>query len=459
MTSRERPERDDALDPSAAVALARATDEGIAEPGRTSTIAALASRNFRLFWSGLLISSLGMWMQMFGQGYLVVQLAVRDGVPQFAPLYLGLVGLARAIPGLTFGLFGGVVADRADRRQLLLTTQIAAAVVAGVLAILTITDRINIVEVILLGALSSMVLAFDAPTRQSMVPGLVERRHLSSAVGLTSAAFNGAQFIGPLLGGLLYIPLGIGGLFALNSISYLAVIGALLRMEVQSATRVRDQSVMRALREGLGYIRRDPVVRWIVILTAGSATLARPYPQLLPAITEQVLRVGAVELSWLMGASGLGSLIGALATASLGGRKRRGLVIIGSVGALGLFLALFAIQRDMLAAVPLMVFVGFFVMLFMGTANTLLQLRTPDHLRGRVMSVQTMMMMGIVPLGVMLMGSVGTFVGVDATVLVGGLLLAVLAVFAGLRSAALRQATGERHGSRRPRSEAQDTVA
>jgi MFS family permease len=459
MTSRGDPERENALDPSAAVALARATDEGIAEPGRTSTIAALASRNFRLFWSGLLISSLGMWMQMFGQGYLVVQLAVRDGVPQFAPLYLGLVGLARAIPGLTFGLFGGVVADRADRRQLLLTTQIAAAVVAGVLAILTITDRINIVEVILLGSLSSMVLAFDAPTRQSMVPGLVARRHLSSAVGLTSAAFNGAQFIGPLLGGLLYIPLGVGGLFALNSISYLAVIAALLRMEVRSATRVRDQSVMRALREGLGYIRRDPVVRWIVILTAGSATLARPYPQLLPAITEQVLRVGAVELSWLMGASGLGSLIGALATASLGGRKRRGLVIIGSVGALGLFLALFAVQRDMLTAVPLMVLVGFFVMLFMGTANTLLQLRTPDHLRGRVMSVQTMMMMGIVPLGVMLMGSVGTFVGVDVTVLVGGLLLAVLAVFAGLRSAALRQATGERHGSRRPRSEAEDTVA
>jgi len=311
----------------------------------------------------------------------------------------------------------------------------------------------------LLGAMSSMVLAFDAPTRQSMVPGLVERRHLSSAVGLTAAAFNGAQFIGPLLGGLLYIPLGVGGLFALNSISYLAVIVALLRMDAQAAPRVRDQSVMRALREGLGYIRRDPVVRWIVILTAGSATLARPYPQLLPAITEQVLRVGAVELSWLMGASGLGSLVGALATASLGGRKRRGLVIIGSVGALGVFLALFALQRDMLTAVPLMMLVGFSVMLFMGTANTLLQLRTPDHLRGRVMSVQTMMMMGIVPLGVMIMGSVGTFVGVDVTVLIGGVLLTALAVYAGLRSAALRQARGERQGPRRQRSQAQDTVA
>jgi MFS family permease len=424
-------------------------DDTLVEPGRTSTIAALASRNFRLFWVGLLVSSIGMWMQMFGQGYLVVQLAVRDGVPHFAPLYLGLVGLSRAIPGLTFGLFGGVVADRADRRQLLLTTQIAASVIAGTLAILTITERINIVEVLLLGALNSMVHSFEAPTRQSMVPALVPRRHLSSAVGLSSAAFNGAQFIGPLLGGLLYIPLGVGGLFAVNAVSYLAIVAALLRMDLPPVTRAQSESVMRSIREGLHYIRRDPVVRWVVILTAGSATLARPYPQLLPAITQQVLNVGAVELSWLMAASGAGALAGALATASLGNLKRRGLVVIASAGALGLLLAAFAIQRTLLGALPILILVGFSAMLFMGMANTLLQLRTPDHLRGRVMSVQTMMMMGVVPLGVMAMGSVGTFLGVDVSMFAGGVLLVVLASYAGIRSVALRRATG-RPGSQRP---------
>ena len=171
------------------------------EPGRTSAIAALRYRDFRLFWFGLLVSNIGTWMQMFGQGYLVVLLAVRDGVPQLAPLYLGLVGLARAIPGLALGLFGGAVADRTDRRRLLLVTQSAAAVTASILATLAITDKINIVEILLLGALNSTIFAFDAPTRQSMVPRLVPERDLMSAIGLNSAAFNGPQIIGPVIGG------------------------------------------------------------------------------------------------------------------------------------------------------------------------------------------------------------------------------------------------------------------
>lgn len=425
---------------ASAAALAGVSDANLLEPGRTSTIAALASRDFRLFWTGLLVSSLGMWMQMFGQGYLVVQLAIRDGVPQLAPLYLGLVGLSRAIPGLTFGLFGGAVADRSDRRRLLLATQSAAAVIAGILAILTITEHINIVEVLLLGALNSMIFAFDAPTRQSMVPGLVPRQHLTSAIGLNAAAFNGAQLIGPLLGGLLYIPLGVGGLFAINAISYLAVVAALLKMEPPPILRRRDQSVLRSIREGLGYIRGEPVVRWVIILTAGSAILARPYPQLLPAVTEQILRVGAVELSWLMGASGAGSLVGALATASLGNLERRGRVLIGSAMALGLLLSAFAVQRTLLGALPLLALVGFSAMLFMGMANTLLQVRTPDHLRGRVMSVHTMVFIGVIPLGVMVLGSLGTFLGVDTAMFLGGLALTALAVFGAVRSQALRRA-------------------
>src|SRR5579859_4133844 len=172
-----------------APALEGATTDAAAvvEPGRSNAIAALRYREFRLFWFGLIVSNTGTWMQMFGQGYLVVQLAVRDGVPQLAPLYIGLVGLARAIPGLTFGLFGGVVADRADRRRLLLLTQSLAGVTAAALAVLTISGRIDIVQILMLGAINSLIFSFDAPTRQSMVPRLVPEGDLMSAIGLNSA--------------------------------------------------------------------------------------------------------------------------------------------------------------------------------------------------------------------------------------------------------------------------------
>src|SRR2546427_5733359 len=204
-----------------------------AEPGRTTAIAALAYRDFRLFWIALVVSNIGTWMQQFGLGWLVVQLAIRDGAPQLAPLYLGLVGLARAVPGLAFGLFGGVVADRADRRRLLTVTQTSAGILAALLGVLTIAGQINIVEVLLISALNSIIFSFDAPTRQAMVPRLVSDRQLMSAIGLNSAAFNGATLVGPLVGGVLIIPFGVGGLMLINAISYLAIVIALLLMRPQ----------------------------------------------------------------------------------------------------------------------------------------------------------------------------------------------------------------------------------
>ena len=419
------------------------------EPGRTSALAALRYRDFRLFWFGLLVSNVGTWMQMFGQGYLVVLLAVRDGVPQLAPLYLGLVGLARAIPGLTLGLFGGAVADRTDRRRLLTVTQSAAAITAATLAMLAITDKINIVEILLLGALNSTIFAFDAPTRQSMVPRLVPERDLMSAIGLNSAAFNGPQIIGPVIGGLIYAPFvdrptfGAGLLFFINAISYLAVVGALLRMRPVAVTaRDTDVSLLDSIREGLAYVRSDVVVKWIVILAAATALFARPYIQLLPAVAHEVLKVGAVELSWMLAASGVGSLAGALATAALGGLKRRGAVLIGASIAFGVFLVGFTLQRQLLPALPLLVLLGFSTMVFLGMANGLLQTRSPDHLRGRVMSVYTMVFMGLMPLGSMVMGSIGSFAGIGTGLLAGGVLCTLVALYAGARIDELRQATG-----------------
>ena len=418
------------------------------EPGRTSAIAALRYRDFRLFWFGLLVSNVGTWMQMFGQGYLVVLLAVRDGVPQLAPLYLGLVGLARAIPGLALGLFGGALADRTDRRRLLLVTQSAAAVTAAILATLAITDKINIVEILLLGALNSTIFAFDAPTRQSMVPRLVPERDLMSAIGLNSAAFNGPQIIGPVIGGLIFAPFtdrpafGAGLLFSINAISYLAVVAALLRMRpVPVIGTSGDVTMLESIREGLAYIRQDPVVKWIVILAGATALFARPHIQLLPAVAHDLLRVGAVELSWMLAASGLGALLGSLGTAALGGLRQRGALLIGSSIAFGALLAVFATQRTLLPTLPILVLLGCSTMVFLGMANGLLQTRAPDHLRGRVMSVYTMMFMGLMPLGSMLMGSLGSVAGIGSALLAGGAACALVALYAGARIAPLREAT------------------
>ena len=415
-----------------------------AEPGRTSTLAALEFRDFRLFWFGLLVSNIGSWMQIYGLGWLVVQLAIRDGVPQLAPFYLGLVGLARAIPGLTFGLFGGAVADRTDRRRLLIVTQVSAAIVAFILAILTITENINIVEVVLLSALNSIIFSFDAPTRQAMVPRLVTDKELMSAIGLNSAAFNGATLIGPLVGGVLIIPFGVGGLMLINAISYLAVVAALFVISPQPREVRQRLSMLASIREGLAYIRRDPVLRWVVVLAVSTALFTRPYIQLLPA-EAQFLGVGALELSWLLAASGVGALGGALVTASLGGWKRRGMILVGSALSHGLLLTLFAGQRSLIGA---MVFIGltsFAVMMFLGMANTLMQTRTPDHLRGRAMSVHTMVFMGFMPLGQMLLGSVGTVAGINTAFFAGGVIVVFVSTFALLRGAALRGALATSH--------------
>src|SRR2546428_12591851 len=372
-----------------------------AEPGRTSTLAALDFRDFRLFWFGLVVSNIGSWMQIYGLGWLVVQLAIRDGVPQLAPFYLGLVGLARAIPGLAFGLFGGAVADRADRRRLLIVTQTSAAMVAFILALLTITEHINIVEIVLISAMNSIIFSFDAPTRQAMVPRLVSDKELMSAIGLNSAAFNGATLVGPLIGGVLIIPFGVGGLMIINAISYVAIVVALVLMRPQPVDAVRHLPLIESIREGLSFIRGDPVLRWVVTLSVATALFTRPYIQLLPA-EAQFLGVGALELSWLLAASGGGALAGALFTASLGSWRRRGALLVAAAFAHGTLLTLFGTQHGVLGA---MVFVGLTslaVMVFLGMANTLMQTRTPDALRGRVMSVHTMVFMGFMPLGQML---------------------------------------------------------
>lgn len=410
------------------------------EPGRTSMLAAFRYRDYRLFWAGHTVSNVGTWMEMLGQGWLVVQLAVAQGSPQLAPFYLGLVGLSRAIPGLGLSLVAGAVADRTDRRQLLIVTQVIAMLLAVLLATLVVTNTVTIAAIVVLAAIRSTVFSFDVPSRQALVPRLVPRHHLMSAIGLNQASFNGPQIVGPAIGGILIAATGgVAVLFIANAFSYLAVLGSLVLMRPTPMPQRSGQgSMFSSVREGLGYMRREPVIRWSIVLAATQAFLARPYIFLLPAFAANVLGVGATELSILMAATGVGSLAGSLLVANLGNVRRRGrlLLLATAMGAASLMAMM--VQRDMGVALVLTALFGLSTIAFNGITNTTLQTTAPDHMVGRVMSVFPMMFLGLMPLGQLALGVAGSAFGVDVALFVGGAVALAVALYVAVRVPAIR---------------------
>jgi MFS family permease len=424
------------------------------DPGRTSMFAALRYRDYRLFWIGHTVSNTGTWMEMLAQGWLVVQLAIRDGSPQLAPLYLGLVGLARAVPGLGLSLVAGAVADRRDRRQLLLITQMTAGLTAFLFAMLVLTDTITIAIVIVLAAIRSSIFSFDVPSRQSLVPRLVPRHHLMSAIGLNQASFNGPQIVGPAVGGVLIGLTGsVGVLFLVNAVSYIAVVIALLFIAPAPAKDEPDRpSVLNSMREGVGYMRREPVIRWSIVLAATLAFFARPYIFLLPAFTANVLLLGAQELSILMAGTGIGGLTGSLIVANLGNAKRRGRLILLATGAAGLTLMGLALQRELLPAIAMSLLVGMSTIAFNGLTNTTLQTTAPDRMLGRVMSIFAMIFMGIMPLGQLLLGGLGSVFGIDVVLFAGGAVALGAAAYGFIRVPQIRDLTARAHVVAHPRA-------
>lgn len=391
--------------------------------------AALRSGQFRLLISGMLIVNIGVWMQVFGQGWLVVQLAIQDGSPQLASFYLGLIGLARAVPGLTFGLLAGATADRFDRRKILFATNLTSCTLALLLATLTQTGVITILMVILLAAANTGVQSFDLPTRQAMLPRLVRPRELASAIGLSSASHNGPQMIAPALGGLLILPIGIAGLFFLNSFGFLAVILALVFLKPVPVIKGKTQvSILTSVRDGLTYVASEPVIRGVVIYLVLTSLFLWPYTFLLPAFASNVLHTDAIGLSWVMAMTGMGALAGSLMIASLGGARRPGRIFMICVCAASASLMFFSRQTELMVALPAAFAVGLTTMMVAGVANTILQTTTPDRLRGRVTSVQTMISMGVLPVGQLVIGGLGSLIGIDVSLL----LAASIALASGL---------------------------
>lgn len=410
---------------------------------RPSTFSALRYPEFRLLFGGLVGGNLGLWMQEFAIGWLVVQLAVRDGNPALAGFYLGLRSLASAVPALTFGLFAGVFADRTDRRQLLVVTRVVSAIVAAVLAAMVITDRVNIAIVMVLSAASAAAFAFDMPGRHAILPRVVPAGELFSAIGLTRASMQAAHAIGPLIAGLLIIPIGIGGVLLVVTAIVAASVVALLPMRPQPAhAGARDLGVLASLREGVGHMRRDDLIRWCVILQISFAILAQAYMSLLPAVAVETLSVGATELSWLVGAVGAGALAGAFLIASVARVRLRGRLLLATFLGVGIALVIFGVQRQVVGSVIVLIALGVLQQVFLGTLTVTLQLAAPDRLRGRIMGIQSVIFMGCGPLGVLAIGTLGTFIGVSTAILAGGLLVAVVAIVVALRVPAVSELRG-----------------
>jgi MFS family permease len=375
----------------------------------------LRHRNFQLFFGGQLISLVGTWMQSVAQSWLVYRLTGSS-------LLLGAVGFASQIPVFVVAPIGGTIVDRQNRHRVIIATQTSSMILAFILAWLTLSGRVQVWHIFVLAALLGVVNAFDIPGRQAFLVDMVGREDLMNAIALNSSMFNGARVIGPAIAGIMVAAVGEGWCFFANAVSYLAVIAGLLMMEVRHYDPpARTASTLENIIEGFQYVRQTGPIRALLLLLGLVSLVGMPYAVLMPIFADRILQVGARGLGLLMGATGVGALLGALTLAAK--QSLRGLgkwVSVCAVG-FGVSLILFSFSRSMWLSMVLLLPVGFTMMVEMASSNTLIQSMVPDHLRGRVMAVYSMMFMGMAPFGSFFAGALADRLGAPITVAIGGL--------------------------------------
>jgi MFS family permease len=391
--------------------------------------AALQHKNFKLLWAGLIVSNTGTWMQNVAQGWLVLQLTN-------SPFWLGLLGLSFAIPMILLPLVGGAIVDRIDRVKLLYVTQTGAMLTALVLAIMTWTGTVHISYILIASFVSSALLAFDNPARQALVPDLVPSKDLLNAISLNSATYTGASLIGPAIAGALLAPLGAGTLFFLNAISYLSVIFALSAMQnvKTHGSGTQHDTLGKSMLAGLGYAWNNRLILALLALAALAAIFGRSYQNLLPIFARDVWNGGPAGYGILLSASGAGALVGAFGLASIRNIKNQGKILISSGLAFSLSVIFFAISPNFWIGVFLLFLGGISVTIFSTIISTFIQVAVPNHLRGRVMSLYSITLIGLPSLGALGVGSIaqllGGLSGAPRAVLIGGTFTGFLIIIA-----------------------------
>ena len=388
---------------------------------------AFRHRNFAIFFTGQIISLTGTWMQSVAQSWLVYRLTG-------SATLLGLVGFATMIPSFLFASFGGLLADRIERRSILVTTQIASMILAFILAALTLSDLIEVWHILSLATMLGLVNAFDIPARQAFVVQMVGRDDLPNAIALNSSMFNGARMIGPAIAGVLVALVGEGWCFFINGVSYTAVITGLVMMKIPPRPKETRpaQSAIRRLADGWQFASRTTPIRALLLLLGFISLVGMPYATLMPIFADRILNGGPQGLGILLGASGMGALGGAIALASRRDVRGLGRWVARAAMTFGGFLILFAMSRTFWLSALLLIGVGATMIVQMAASNTLIQVMVPDELRGRVMALYSMMFMGMAPFGALLAGALAerftapTAVGLGGAVaMVGGAMFAM----------------------------------
>lgn len=381
-----------------------------------STFSALRHRDYRLFWTGSLVSLVGTWMQSTAQSYLVWELTG-------SALATGLTVLFFSLPSTVLSLLGGVVADRIDRRKLVLTTQSLFMLQSAAMALLTLAGTIEVWQIYLLALGNGIVMAFDSPGRQSMLPSLVEREDLSNAIALNSTVFNASRVVGPPIAGIVYAAAGPAWCFAVNTVSFAAILYVLWIIRPRwGGPSVTQATLWRNLAEGVNYARTHPIERTLLLLVSLVGTFAFTYVVLMPVVASRVLGGGPAENGYLLGAAGVGATLGGLMVATL--RPRRPGKLIVSFGyAAVLCLIAFSLSRHLVLSMVLSVGIGGSVMAFLATCNATIQSHVPDALRGRIMSLYTLALIGSGPLNSLIAGVLGNVLGAPWTIALSGLVM------------------------------------
>ncbi len=404
---------------------------------RTRTFRSLRQhRNYRIFFSGQLVSLAGSWMQNVALAWLVVELS-------HSPLAVGALMFCRFLPFTFFGLVAGVLVDRFDTRRLVMATQAAAMIVSILLAALTLSGHAALPLVYVLAALGGVALSFDAPGRQALTFQMVGPSELPNAVALNAGLFNASRIIGPALAGVVIAVVGTGVCFVINALSFLAVLAALAVMrpeELHPIARSSESRVVRGTREALEFARRDPQLRIVLVVVTIVSTVGFNFHVLVPLLASDTLDIGPEGFGFLSASFGLGALIGALATATSHGASWRLLAIGG--GGFGVLSLLLAPVQHPVVAGALLVLIGVCFTLFTANANSLVQLRAPDNLRGRLISLYLFAFVGSAPLGGLFAGWLADVGGTElAFGVAGAVSLATVLVASTRRRRVLTPAT------------------
>ena len=386
------------------------------------TFKAFQYRDFRLMWIGACTSSIGTWMQIVAQGWLIYRLS-------HSAFLLALDQFLGGIPIFLFSLVGGVIADRMERRRILLGSQYIQLASAGLLTILVATGTVHVWEILFLSLVSGFAQAFGGPAYQALIPGLVDREDMPNAIALNSIQFNLAVTVGPALGGITLARLGEKWCFGLNALSFLAPILALSMISTRFLPQKTTDSMLSSFKQGIQFVRRQGSMEALILLAFCMTALSMPLRTYFPVFVKDIFHRGPETYGQLLSVMGIGSICGSLAIASLGNFRHKGRVAVTMLILLGLGISAFALSKSLAVSYLVVLLVGFAMMAVFATVNSLVQLITTDEMRGRVMSVYNFAFRGGMPMGNLLSGWLVPMFSAPMVLGVNGLLLVLLASY------------------------------